>query len=205
MALGRDGRWLYVASAGRRSDHRGGTIAVIDTASHKTVDFIAVDEAPENLAVDPEGLLYVTHYHSNSISVVDPRTHCGIAITLDDAPIDVAVRPESVFIYTANLHSVTAIDTSTAATESVAIGELPRRISISVDGRPLYATDFAHGTVWVLDTSDNSVVGTVAVGPHPAGVALTPSGELLYLTDSRDGTLTVISTTSVKPDPRDTL
>lgn len=128
--------------------------------------------------------------------------HCH---RLDDAPIDVAVRPESVFIYTANLHSVTAIDTSTAATESVAIGELPRRISISVDGRPLYATDFAHGTVWVLDTSDNSVVGTVAVGPHPAGVALSPSGELLYLTDSRDGTLTVISTTSVKPDPRDTL
>jgi hypothetical protein len=28
---------------------------------------------------------------------------------------------------------------------------------------------------------------------------------LLYVTDSRDGTLTVISTTSVKPDPRDTL
>jgi DNA-binding beta-propeller fold protein YncE len=146
-ALSRDGRWLYVASAGRRSDHRGGTIAVIDTASHKTVDFIAVDEAPENLAVDPEGLLYVNHYHSNSICVVDPGTHCGIAIALDDAPIDVAVRPDSVFIYTANLHSVTAIHTSPAATESVAIGELQRRISISVDGRRLYATDFAHGTV----------------------------------------------------------
>src|SRR5208283_2950544 len=74
-------------------------------------------ERTEARSVAPRlALPYVTHYHSNSISVVDPRTHCGIAIALDDAPIDVAVRPESVFIYTANLHSVTAIDTSTAAT-----------------------------------------------------------------------------------------
>jgi DNA-binding beta-propeller fold protein YncE len=204
MALSRDGNRLYVASADRSADHRGGTIAVIDTANHKTVDTIALDETPETLAVDAEGLLYVTHYHTNSISVVAPGSRCGIAIALDDAPVEVVARPESVFIYTANLHSVTAIDISTAVTKSFAIGELPRRLSISADGRRLYATDFAHGTIWGLDTSDNSVVGTVAVGPHPAAVALSPGGELLYVTDSRDGTLTVVSTTLVKPDSQDT-
>ena len=69
----------------------------------------------------------------------------------------VVARPESELGYTANSHSVTAIDTSTGATKSLALGELPRRLIISADGRRLYATDFAQGTIWCLDTSDNSV------------------------------------------------
>jgi DNA-binding beta-propeller fold protein YncE len=204
MAVSPNGRRLYVASVVRGSDHRGGTIAVVDTASYKTVDIIAVDEAPESLAVDAEGLLYVTHYHTDSVSVIDPGTQCIIAIALDDAPMEVVARPESEFIYTANLHSVTAIDPSTAATKSFALGELPRRLTISPDGRRLYATDFACGTVWCLDISDNSLVGTVAACAHPAAVALSPTGAFLYVTDSRDGTLTVISTTAINPHPQDT-
>jgi DNA-binding beta-propeller fold protein YncE len=131
MALSPNGRRLYVASAGRSPHDRGGSIAVIDTAGYRTVGIIAVDEAPEALAVDVEGLLYVTHYHTNSISVVDPGTQCSVTIALDDAPMEVLARPESEFIYTANLHSVTAIDTSTAATKSLPIGELPRRLSLN--------------------------------------------------------------------------
>ncbi len=204
MAVSPNGRRLYVAAAANSSDDHGGTIAVIDTASFKAADFVRVDEAPETITVDAEGLLYVTHFHANSISVVDPGTHCGIAIALDDAPMEVVARPETEFIYSTNSHSVTVIDTTTAATTSVLLGELPRRLGISADGRRLYATDFAHGTIWCLDTSDNSVVTTVPVCAHPAAVKLSPNGEFLYVTDSRDGTLTVISTTLLKPSSPDT-
>jgi len=197
MALSRDGRWLYLAAAGRDADDCGGTIAVVDTATYETADVIAVDAAPEALALDAEGLLYVVHYNVNSMSLVDPATRCGITVALDDAPMDIVVHPGSQFIYTANLHSVSAINTSTAAIKSLLIGELPRRLCVSVDGRRLYAVDFAHGTIWALDTSDNSVVGTVDVGAHPAASALSPGGDLLYVTDSRDGTLTVVSTAAI--------
>jgi YVTN family beta-propeller protein len=199
LALSPNGRRLYVASAASSSDHRGGKIAVVDTASFKAIDFIAVDEIPETITVDAQGLLYVTHFHTNSISVVDPGTHCAISIALDDAPMEVLARPETEFIYTANSHSVTVIDTTTAATTSVMIGELPRRLSISADGRRLYATDFAHGTIWCLDTSDNSTVAAVPVCDHPAAMTLSPTDEFLYVTDSRDGTLTVVATTLMKP------
>ncbi len=204
MALSPNGRRLYVASAFRSCGDRAGTIAVIDTASHKIVDVVAVDDAPETLVVDAEGLLYVTHYQTNSISVIDPGTQCGITVTVDAAPMEVVARPNSEFIYTANSHSITVIDTSTAAAKSLAIGELPRRLNISADGRRLYATDFAHGNIWCLDTSDNWVLATVAVCAHPAAVALSPSGEFLYVTDARDGTLTVISTALVKPRSQET-
>ena len=201
MVLSRDGQRLYVASGG--TDSGGGTVTVIDTTNHKTVDIIAVSEAPDTLAVDAEGLLYVTHYQTDSISVIDPATHSGIVIALDDAPIEIMSATKSEFIYTANLHSVSAINISTAVTKCLAIGELPRRLNISSDGRCLYVTDFANGTVWGLDTFDNSVTGTVAVGANPAAVALSPDDDLLYVTDSRDGTLRVISTALLKPNPQD--
>ena len=203
MALSPDGRRLYVASAGGL-DGRGGTIAVVDTTSHRSVNFIAVDEAPHSLAVDLQGFLYVTHYHTNSLSLVDPRTRSVVLIALDDAPIDVVAGPEHTPIYTVNLHSITAIDIWTTTSKTLAIGELPRRLKASADGRRLYATDFAHGTVWVLDTSNNSIMGTVETGIRPAAVALSTDGELLYVTDSRNGTLAVISTSLVKSEPEET-
>ena len=176
MALSRDGRWLYVAAAGRDADDHGGTIAVVDTATYETADVIAVDEAPETLALDAAGLLYVIHYNVNSMTVVDAATQCGITVALDDAPMDIVLSPGSQFVYTANLHSVSAIDPSTTVIKSLSIGELPRRLCMSFDGRRLYAVDFAHGTIWALDTSDNSVVGTVDVGAHPAAFRLVPAG-----------------------------
>ena len=203
MVLSRDGHRLYVASGGTDSDGHGGTVTVIDTTNRKTVDIIAVSEAPDTLAIDADGLLYVTHYHTDSISVIDPATHSGIVIALGDAPIEIMPATKRECIYTANLHSVSAINISTVVTKTLAIGELPRRLNISIDGRCLYVTDFAHGTIWGLDTLDNSVTGTVAVGAHAAAVALSPDDELLYVTDSRDGSLRVISTASLKPNPQD--
>jgi DNA-binding beta-propeller fold protein YncE len=203
MALSPDGRRLYVSSAGTGSEHPGGTIAVIDTTLHTTVDFIPLHEPAETLTVDPDGLLYATHYHANCISMVEPGTRSVVVVYLDDAPIDIVVRPESVSIYTVNLHSLCTVDIWTTASKSLAIGELPRRLQISADGQRLYATDFAHGTVWILHTSDDSVMGTVEVGAHPAAVALSPDGGMLYVTDSRDGTLTVISTDLAEHNPHD--
>jgi DNA-binding beta-propeller fold protein YncE len=204
MAVSPNGRRLYVASAVGDPDDRGGSIAVIDTTSFKSVDSIAVCESPDSISVDAEGLLYVTHFHTNSVSVVDPGTHCCITVALDDAPMEVMARPQTEFIYTANSHSVTSIDTTTAATTNIMLGELPRRLAIGADGRRLYATDFAHGTLWCVDALDNSVVTTVAICAHPAAVHLSPDGERLYVTDSRDGTLTVIATALLQPNSPET-
>lgn len=202
LAVSPNGRRLYVASTTSHPDDRGGTVAIIDTVG-RAVDFVTLDEAPETISVDTEGLLYITHFQPDSLSVVDPGTHCVISTALDDAPMEIAVRPETEIIYTANSHSVTMIDTTTTDTTSLMVGELPRRLCISADGRRLYAIDFAHGTLWCLDTSDNSVVTTVPVCAHPAAMTLSPSGEYLYVTDSRDGTMSVISTTLMEPDSPD--
>ncbi|OBI17487.1 hypothetical protein A5712_23895 [Mycobacterium sp. E2327] len=200
MAVSPNGRRLYVASAGLNPDDGAGSITVIDTASFKSVDSIAVGAVPDAVSIDAEGRLYVTHFHTNSVSMVDPGTHCCVTVTLNDAPMEVTTRSQSGVIYTANSHSVTLIDTTTAATTSIMLGELPRRLSVSADGRRLYATDFAHGTLWCVDTSDNAVLATLPVCAHPAAMQLSPDGEFVYVTDSRDGTLTIVATALLQPD-----
>jgi DNA-binding beta-propeller fold protein YncE len=203
MALSPNGRRLYVAAVTNSVESRGGTVVVLDTASLNAVDSVAFDADPDTITVDTEGLLYVTHFHANCVSVVDPGTHCVIAVALDDAPLEVVARPGTEFVYATNAHSVAVIDTTTSASTNMMVGELPRRLGISADGRWLYATDFAHGSLWCLDTSQNSVVTTVPVCAHPAAVKLSPDGQFVYVTDSRDGTLTVVSTASLKPNSPD--
>jgi DNA-binding beta-propeller fold protein YncE len=111
--------------------------------------------------------------------VVDPERHCAIAIALEDAPLDVVTRPESVFIYTTNLHSLTVIDTWTAAAKSILIGELPRRLNVSMDGRRLYGRD----TVGPLQVDIASCTRLILLmGPY--GFSTPPTTQLWALSRS---------------------
>src|SRR5688572_25138167 len=50
------------------------------------------------------------------------------------------------------------------------------------------------GTVSVIDTASNTVVGTIDVGLDPCGMALSPSGDRLYVTNANSDTVSVIDT-----------
>ena len=76
-----DGSHLYVSA--RRSlsslDWRG-LITVIDTDTHRIVDKIAVELAPDTVTVSPDGAhLYATHYHNNAVSIMDLHIGGGVS------------------------------------------------------------------------------------------------------------------------------
>ncbi len=59
-----------------------------------------------------------------------------------------------------------------------------------------YITNTA-GTVSVIDTSTNTVVGTpISVGIGPGGVAVNPAGTRVYVANQGTGTVSVIDTSS---------
>ena len=198
-----DGSRLYVSSRQSPSylDWHG-SISVIDTDTYRVVDSIAVELAPDTVTVSRDGArLYATHYHKNSISIIDLETRAVTRRVLRDAPIDMTVSPDGAFAYVTNLHSLAVIDAAANVAQSTPIGDLPRGVRFNADGKRAYVIDFGERTIWALDTADNSVVGTVEVGGQPEAIALRPDGKFLYVTDSRDGTVTVISTALVKPCP----
>jgi YVTN family beta-propeller protein len=59
-----------------------------------------------------------------------------------------------------------------------------------------YVTNRTAGTVTIIDTTTNSVIGTVAVGPTPDGLAIKPDGTKLYVTSRDNNTVTVVDTTT---------
>jgi YVTN family beta-propeller protein len=59
-----------------------------------------------------------------------------------------------------------------------------------------YVTNEGDGTVSVIDTATNTVVGTpIPVGSAPTGVAVTPDGKHVYVTNLRSNDVSVIETT----------
>ncbi len=196
-----DGSQLYVASQRSSSylDWRG-SISVIDTETYRVLDSIAVELAPDTVTVSRDGTrLYATHYHKNSISIIDLETRAVTRRVLRDAPIDLALSPDDAFAYVTCLHSLAVIDTAANVAKSPPIVDLPRRVRFSADGKRTYVIDFGRRTIWGLDTAKNSIVGAIEVSGNPEAMALRPDGKILYVTDYLNDTITVIPTALMKP------
>jgi YVTN family beta-propeller protein len=71
----------------------------------------------------------------------------------------------------------------------------PEDLAVSPDGAHVYVVNADEGTMSVIDTATNTVVGKPnPVGSFPASVAVSPDGSLAYFTNSGDGTLAVVDT-----------
>ena len=84
-----------------------------------------------------------------------------------------------------NLHSLALIDTATNVAESVPIGDLPRHLHISDDGKRAYVTDLVHNSVWVLDPVNKTIIAMVDLGRDPEALTLSADEEHLYVADRR--------------------
>ena len=66
----------------------------------------------------------------------------------------------------------------------------------SASARDAYVANSGNGTVSVIDTSKNAVVGAIPVGGEPVDVAITPSGRYAWVLDGAGGSVSVIDTTT---------
>src|SRR5580704_12341793 len=76
-----------------------------------------------------------------------------------------------------------------AAALATILGAAPSR------AQKAYVTNNTDGTVTVIATATNSVLGTpITVQSSPVGVAVTPNGNFVYVTNAGSGTVSVIAT-----------
>src|SRR5262249_28350877 len=64
--------------------------------------------------------------------------------------------------------------------------------AITPDGSRAYITKFSGSSVAILDTTNNSVIGTIPVGAGPAAVAITPDGSRAYVPSLLSGSLSMV-------------
>jgi gliding motility-associated-like protein len=70
-------------------------------------------------------------------------------------------------------------------------------VTVTPKAYPLaYISNYADGTVSVINTVTNQVVTTIKVGNQPTGVSVAPDNETVYVADDADNAVAVINTTT---------
>jgi YVTN family beta-propeller protein len=144
---------------------------------------------------------YALNYATNSVAVIDTQTNQVVnSIPVGEGPYNIAVTPDGKTAYAVNEseHTISVIDLQSEKTigNPIELGGAPDVVAISPDGKTAYVTTSA-GSVSVIDTQTNQVVGTIPVGEGESsiwGVAFSPDGKTAYVTNYETNTVEVIDT-----------
>src|SRR5687767_3689425 len=89
-------------------------------------------------------------------------------------------------------NTVTVVDSKTMeVVKTINVGQRPRGITISPDGKIIYVCASDDDTVEMIDTATNEVVGSLPSGPDPELFVLSPDGQTLYVANEDDNLVTV--------------
>jgi YVTN family beta-propeller protein len=177
------------------------TVSVIDTATNTVTATITVGDAPQGVAVSPNGSrAYVTNFGSDTVSVINTATNTVSAtITVGNGPVGVAVSPDGSRAYVTNAisNTVSVINTATnTVAATITVGGLPQGVAVSPAGTRAYVANGGSSTVSVINTATNTVSATIALGVAPRGVAVSPDNSTVYVTSPVADTVSVIDTAS---------
>jgi YVTN family beta-propeller protein len=117
------------------------------------------------------------------------------------SPAGVAVVGDLAYVANQGTNTVTVIDTKTGAVvgNPIVVGSAPTGVLASADGSKVFVTNRTSGTVSVIRTSDNTVVGSVKVGTHPEEMALDNTGTKLYVTNYGSSNVSVVDVSAQTP------
>ena len=194
-------------------------VTVIDTSTNEVVCTAAeVGFGPNSLVFlnQPylktlgEPLVLVVNAYDDTIASINPipkDSDCVVfkeeVTGLDRTPWGIVATPDLRKAYTVN-YAADAVDVidlvgldagKAKIYKSIPVGDTPRYIAISSDGRFVFAVNTIDKTISVISTATDEVIETIevlpATEPAPIGViALTPDNNYLYVfwTGGRSGT-----------------
>jgi YVTN family beta-propeller protein len=204
VAVTPDGKTVYVTNQG------DDTVSVINTATN-TVIGSAIDvgctncgrkttNLPTGIAVTPDGSkVYVGNLGAPGYaSVIATASNTVTTINTKKVTTGVAVTPDGSKVYLGCIEgAVLAINVATNRLghgSTIGVGSGSEGVAVTPDGSKVYVADSAAGTVSVINTGTNKVVGSIAVGSDPQGVSVTSDGSKVYVANEGGGTVSIIDT-----------
>ncbi len=206
--MSKDGRW--VVTGGTRSSKA----YIIDVASLTLAKEIPVGFAPEHLAFSPDGRYYYQGSpDADTVSVIDMGSMSEIKRIHGFAePLNITFTPDGSKAYVANYgaHWVGVIDVNRhELLKKIHVGTAPAiaaldperylgdikgisNVSISNDGRYLYAADGDLGIVSVIDSREDRVIKQIKVGVDPWRAYMTHDGRYAVVANNGDETISII-------------
>lgn len=155
------------------------------------------DPAPQALALVPGGRALVTERGTGSVALLDLAAGSVLGrVTVGEEPFAVAAR--GAVAVTTNLGSdslsVLALTGGTVrVTATIPVGDEPRGVALSVDGKRAYVALGGESAVAVVDLALQKVVQRLPTGLEPWYLALTPDSKRLAVGCTRARTLSVFA------------
>lgn len=175
--FGADHRHLYVSNWGARS------VSVVDTKTNRRIRDIPVGIRPNDMALSPDGRLFVACSGDNTVHVIQTR-----GLEREAAGASPTRRPAE------NTREI--ISTSLYAESPE--GSTPDGVAVSPDGKTLFVANADNNDVMVLDISGNltddardngesvSIVnGFIPVGWYPTAVVVSPDNQTLLVANGK--------------------
>jgi YVTN family beta-propeller protein len=99
----------------------------------------------------------------------------------------------TVYVSNEKGNSITVIDSDTLEVkETVPVGQRPRGIMLTRDGKYLLICAGDDDTVQIVDVASNKIVGDLPSGPDPEQLNIHPSGNPVYIANEDDSLTTAI-------------
>lgn len=217
VAITPDSRFAYVANNNNYSITGKDTVSVINLKNNslkKTITSSSFNE-PYTVTITPNGKkAYVTNSNSTTISIIDTKTNTVIGI-IDgfDGPSGMVITPNGRKGYVNNYGGPDGVGSGNSTTvrvvdlredtivgQPITVGLAPAALAISPDGKFVYSINYVDGnpgtgTLSIIRTKNNQVVGTIKGFFGPFAIAITPDGRYAYVTNFGSNNFDPIGTT----------
>jgi len=178
VMVGSDKRYAYVSNWGSRS------VSIIDVTANKRVRDVTVGVRPNDMALAPDGRLFIACAGDNTVHVIQ-------TITLEKAPEDPSPARR--------LWEGTREVISTSLYPQSPEGSTPDALAVSPDGKTLFIANADNNDVEVVDISGKvlddkvrkfkesvSIVnGFIPTGWYPSALAVSPDNKTLFVANGK--------------------
>lgn len=205
LAITPDGRFAYIANNNNDGIPNGDSVSVLDLSTNTIVTTIhdASFNQPYTVTINASGTkAYVTNSNSTTITIINIATNTVIGtIGGFDGPSGMVITPDGSTAYVNNYGSpsglgsgnattvrVVDLNTNTIVGSPITVGLAPASLAITPDGAFVYVINYVDGnpgtgTVSIIQTRTNTVVGTITGFSGPFAIAITPNGKFAYVTN----------------------
>lgn len=217
MDITPDGNSLYVANNNNNGITGADSVSVFDTCRNQllTQIFDPSFNEPFTVTIDADGTLaYVTNSASTTVTIIEIETNT-VAGTISgfDGPSGLVIHPNGTTAYVNNYGSAFGVGSGNGTTISVVdlvtraitatitltpSPTAPAALALTRDGSLLYVANYVNGnvgtgTVSIIQTSTNTVIGTIHGFSGPFGIAI--RGSQAYVTNFGSNNFTPYGTT----------
>ncbi len=193
--IAKSGNFIYVVNTVSNDMNVVEIMDDLSLVSHDAVDLgIEVNTSPEFVAVDDDGLLYITNFNTNNVSVYDPHAGEIVAeIPVGITPMDIEIFDGKAFVCNSAFNfddfsygqgTVSVIDLASRTSTEFNTSTNPQYIDVDDNGMLHVVCTGNYGDVegTILKVNPNSleIVSTIPIGGKPAQIAF-GAGDIAYV------------------------